>query len=283
MMPYRGCQKIVHLLRHDPAGLAQRLRVRFHSLLPRPTGVRVKRLGDVLFECDFSLDAAVRHMYRGDYEPDSVRLLRKHLRPGDTFVDVGANIGYLTAIGLDCVGPSGTVHAFEPVAAMYERLARLGALNPGYQLHAHPWALSDTEGQAKLYVNGPGNIGWNTMVEGFMKEASLAQVVDVPTRRLDRYLDEQGVKDVAFIKIDVEGFERPVLSGLSGYLKHRKPPPILCEVAPAAYPFLGQTLEELADLTRSYGYEARDVAPPHDVVDITTLRRTNNILFVPSR
>jgi FkbM family methyltransferase len=128
-------------------------------------------------------------MYRGDYEPASVRLLRRFLHAGDTFVDVGANMGYLAAVGLDCVGPSGSVHAFEPVPELYDRLTRLGTLNPGYRLLAHPCALSDAEGQAGIHVNRSGNIGWNTMVPGFMKPTEVARVADVSTRRLDQYLD----------------------------------------------------------------------------------------------
>src|SRR3989304_509633 len=48
------------------------------------------------------------------YEPQLSALFRKYLRPGDIFMDIGANIGYFTLLAASCVGPAGHVHSFEP-------------------------------------------------------------------------------------------------------------------------------------------------------------------------
>lgn len=50
----------------------------------------------------------------GRWEPQESDFLRATLRRGDTFLDVGANIGYLTLLGAAAVGPEGTVLAIEP-------------------------------------------------------------------------------------------------------------------------------------------------------------------------
>src|ERR1051326_753995 len=89
---------------------AARVRVRFS-----PTGgVRQGRVGPVRFDYDFSLGGTVRTMYAGAYATELVGLLRKILQPGDKFVDVGANIGYLSAVGAGRVGTAGRVLSFEP-------------------------------------------------------------------------------------------------------------------------------------------------------------------------
>jgi hypothetical protein len=64
----------------------------------------------------------------GTWEPDLAGLLRRRLRPGDTFIDVGANIGCMTALAGRLVGPRGTVVAIKPcpaaIAALQETVAR---------------------------------------------------------------------------------------------------------------------------------------------------------------
>lgn len=49
----------------------------------------------------------------GMWEPDLVAFLRRRMRPGDTFIDVGAHIGYVSALASKLVGPRGTVVAIE--------------------------------------------------------------------------------------------------------------------------------------------------------------------------
>jgi hypothetical protein len=50
----------------------------------------------------------------GNYEPFTVELLRKHLRPGMTVVDGGAHVGFHTLLAARLVGPTGRVFSFEP-------------------------------------------------------------------------------------------------------------------------------------------------------------------------
>ena len=57
----------------------------------------------------------VRYMYTGSYEIETYLALKKFLKPGDTFIDIGGNIGYITALAAGIVGKTGEVHAFEPI------------------------------------------------------------------------------------------------------------------------------------------------------------------------
>ena len=60
----------------------------------------------------------------GRYEEDTVALMTRLLKPGDCFVAVGANIGYLTLVGARLVGPAGSVIAFEPLSRARSSLER---------------------------------------------------------------------------------------------------------------------------------------------------------------
>src|SRR3954447_2803236 len=181
---------------------------------PTPRG-RVRRIDmqGVRFDVDLDLDPRMRKMARGTYEPEVSALLRRLLREGDVLIDVGANIGYLSAVGLGSVGRSGAVHAFEPVPRYLERLRSLAALNPSRHLRVNGLALGDEPGHAAIAVTSLANIGWNTMVPGFMAADHVAEIVEVPVTTLDAYVSEHDLHNVRVVTIDTEGFEFPVLRG----------------------------------------------------------------------
>jgi len=242
----------------------------------------VQNIRGVRFECDFALDPRVGDMYFSAYEPDEVAVLERYLKPGDVFVDVGANIGYLTAVGASLVGTRGEVHSFEPVPAYFARLQALCEANPEYSIRANAIALGENAGSAEIAQSGTGNIGWNSMVPGMLAGDSHARHT-VPVQRLDAYLAERGVSRVALIKVDAEGFELPVLRGASRFLDETTAslPPILCEVAPGAYPLLGAKVTDLFEFLARYGYIALDVESHGRPVRGETLETTLNVLFLP--
>ena len=79
-------------------------------------------------------------------------ICRKVLRPGDTFVNIGANFGLVSLVGAKAVGPTGHVHSFEPQPDVAEMLRKSAARNGMKQLAVHEVALSDSEGIMTLQV-----------------------------------------------------------------------------------------------------------------------------------
>jgi FkbM family methyltransferase len=244
--------------------------------------VAVKQINGVCFECDFGLDTMVIQMYLGVYEAGTVAVMRRLLAPGDVFVDVGANVGYISAVGASLVGPEGQVHSFEPVPEYFIRLQKLAAMNPRYTIVANLAALGEREGTARL-VMSTTSIGGSTMIPDLVPPDEMGKQIEVPVRRLDAYIRSTGMGPIALIKIDAEGFEYPVLKGLEGYLvdpQHR--PVIIVECVPAAYPSIGVTLADFAAYMARFGYRARRLDDTRGrPLDITTLRSTSDVLFVP--
>jgi len=267
------------LLAADPVTFARKSLARLSGMLGVPSGRRMLRIGDVRFECDLALDPRVRDMYFGAYEPEEVAFLRRTLRAGDVCVDVGANIGYFTAIAAACVGPNGAVHAFEPVPEYYARLAALRVANPGHRIHTVNDALGSSEGAAQIRVTRDRNIGWNTLVPGFMAPDAARATHSVRVRRLDEYLAAAGVERVALVKLDAEGYELLVLEGLRTVLAGNARPVILCEVAPHAYPLLGRTVDELFTFMAAFGYRAARV--DGHPIGSGEIHATSNIVFRP--
>jgi len=130
-------------------------------------------------------------MYVGAYEIEVVENMNRILQKGDTFIDVGANIGYLSAIALGLVGKNGQVHSFEPVHQYFSKLKNITTLNPEFNFIVNQCALGESEGDIKIAVTNLHNIGWNTIVPGFMGNDFIKEVQTAPIRRLDNYIKER--------------------------------------------------------------------------------------------
>ena len=145
------------------------------------------------------------------------------LRPGDTAVDAGANIGYMTGLMALRAGRRGRVLAFEPHPALFDSLrynASLVAASPSAcKPELYEIALSDSNGKATLQIDKDwkGHHGLAHLAESQASNDAVA--IEVQTRRLDDIAD---VEDISLLKLDVEGHEAIVLRGASRLLAERK-------------------------------------------------------------
>lgn len=143
-----------------------------------------------------------------DYNIEELRFLRAHVRDGGVFVDVGANVGtYALAMARD-VGTDGKVIAIEPHPVTHARLAFNHAASGYSQVKLVQAAAAAEDGELLIETDGD-NLGASHIVSG---DAS-GKAIAVPSRRLQRILDEAGVARVDALKIDVEGYEDRVLTG----------------------------------------------------------------------
>lgn len=290
-------QKTVHfygnVLRTRPFDLpgmvARRVR---EAVSRRPSGVATTRFGAVAFPVDTDLHAIARKYYFRTHEMFLETIFRRHLRPGSVFVDVGANMGYWSAFAAALVGPSGEVHAFEPVPAFFRSLERLRDANPSLTIRANRMACGAGPGVVPMAVVRPAsenfdnfdtNIGSSSALPGFLDhDIGLTETIDVPVVGLDDHLDAAGVdiERIGLIKIDVEGFESYCFDGMPRLLgKSGRKVPILCEVLtdPARHPLLDGP-KIVARLER-HGYRCLDattLAP----IDPTAMMFEENILCV---
>jgi FkbM family methyltransferase len=161
----------------------------------------------------------------GEWDPRISWICRRVLRPGDTFVDVGANFGLISLIGARAVGPTGCVHAFEPQPALAAMLRRSAALNRLANLTLHEVALSDSEGVRELHVPSDHSGGASLS----RKDTGPGTSIQVQVRRGAAYFEEHGINTIRLVKIDVEGHEGAVLEGLSPIFRDQSPAAVLFE------------------------------------------------------
>ncbi len=170
------------------------------------------------------------NMAVGLYELDTYRVMRRILKPGGWFVDVGANLGYFTLLGAKWTAPAGRVDAFEPDPINRKRLEEhLHENQLGDRVRVYPIAASSKVFELELIH--PQAAGSNHGMASFYKAlAGEGQTFTVSTARLDEVLD--GVPDL--IKIDVEGAELSAIEGMQKLLSAASPPKLIIEHNPAS-------------------------------------------------
>ena len=185
------------------------------------------------------------------WEPNITTWLRQTLKPGDGFLDLGANVGYYTLLAKSLVG-DGPVWAVEASPTIYKDLTRNIALN-GMEVKAFNVAASDKDGQAPIYLAGGDNLGLTNLfqVNGYDAEAM------VTTTTIDALLADQDLSRLRVIKIDVEGAEDLVLAGMEQTFKRLpETTAILLEFSPEVLVPRGVDPDALFDSLIARGYRA---------------------------
>ena len=223
----------------------------------------------------------------GLYELDTERLIRRILRPGDRFVDAGANIGYFTMLAASVVGDSGRVDAFEPQpdnrARLIEHLQRNELAD---RVRVHPLALGDRDDTVTIhYYIDRLNHGSSTL---FVEPDARTRRVEVPMRRMDDVLADVDTAPVRLVKMDIEGAEPLAIAGMARLLGAEQPPMIVCEFNPSQARVAGfdsaETVRRVLDIQPRYtvyrvGWRLQRLTDPLN--DLPRLRQCN-LLFRPS-
>jgi FkbM family methyltransferase len=218
----------------------------------------VPRMGQrdaLVFGSRFSLDLSdyiQRHIYAGSFERTESAIVRRMVRPGMTFVDVGANIGYYTALAARLVGPSGSVYAFEPSEYAFPRLCRMIDENSLTIARAIKCALADDSGERLLYGavdEHPCDLHTATMIPHETPHTAL-----VCTETLDQMADQLKIKQIDFLKIDVDGFEPAVLEGAARLIANGRISIIMLECAEYWFNRINTNTVEIVGYLRSKGF-----------------------------
>jgi FkbM family methyltransferase len=144
----------------------------------------------------------------GVWEPNLSRFMTENIQTGAWVVDVGSNVGYFTLLMSKLVGATGKVFAIEASPQAYAELLRNLDRNDCTNVTSLNLAVSDRVGSVKLYDSpwGARNSGMVTTIAS--RGAGSFSLVRSDT--LFGLIGEAASK-ISFIKIDIEGAERPVL------------------------------------------------------------------------
>ncbi len=191
------------------------------------------------------------------FRETALPVLLKHVRPGETIMDVGANRGVYTILLAQAVGASGHLLALEPDSRSFERLAENVQLNDlGDRVFSFKLALGREAGTAELCLFDEAMAAISQVRE---------DAADVPREIIsvlsgDEFIAKYRLPHPNVVKIDVEGFEFAVLQGLSETLRQSTCRLICCEVHPDKLPS-GISGELVRELLMDHGFSAMKILP----------------------
>jgi len=195
-----------------------------------------------------------RHGVRIEREMEILPFL---LGEGDWAFDVGANVGDYTLSLAKLVGPNGRVFSFEPNPNNFNKLSHLVQMGRLEHVSVHPIALGETSGTASLVVErdqsmwrvNSGYLVFDT--EHFNRFTGRTRRSTVRIATLDELFPNCSM--VSFMKVDVEGFELPVLRGARELLRASHPH-LLIEVSGGQADY-GYGASELVDFLTELDYQ----------------------------
>ncbi|MBT3160152.1 FkbM family methyltransferase [Streptomyces sp. CHA1] len=207
-------------------------------------------------------DVIQRYQYLfGEWEPNLSAFLRDRLRPGDTFIDVGAHRGAFSLLASHAVDPDGRVVAIEPSPQFHADLTAAATTNQRANIRAVRAAASDTHGTLALYLEDPANLGHTTAVQ----PNHVHTAFEVQTAPLADLISRAELATTRIIKIDVEGVEAAAIRGLLPALTHlRDDAELVVEVTPRLLAKQGESAAEIIDTLREHGFHAYTLTNDYD-------------------
>lgn len=183
----------------------------------------------------------------GMWAREETRHVMDRLRPGCTFVDVGANIGWFALVASRIAGPTGRVIAIEPDPVNCNLLAGNVIANGMRNVQILSMGASNKAGTATLRKS-PTNFGDHRMFASGDGRSEIQVTVDTLSRMI--------AGDIDLIKCDTQGHECHVFEGLADYFAAGyKRPALVFELWPNGLAASGRSVDALFDVLRGYGYE----------------------------
>ena len=194
--------------------------------------------------------------WNDQYEPEVQEIIKKYLKPGDNFIDIGANAGVFSLLASSLIGKDGIVYAFEPEDHSYRRLCN----NIKEFINVKPIkkAVGNECKNVELFFNYDNDSGhslWNPSLHPLnpitKNNESIKESVEMVT--LDSF-DEINVP-IKMIKTDTEGCEMLIMKGAENILK-KYHPYVVSEIHTMALEEMGSSKKEYYDYMLSLGYKS---------------------------
>lgn len=185
------------------------------------------------------------------HEPLSTKLIVQLLKKGMTCLDIGANIGYYVLLESKIVGNDGRVIAVEPSPQNYDCIKKNIELQKLENIKAFNFAAGDTNGNIRFFVNERSN-GCKVLLEGEKLPNRPGTVIHVPVRKIDDFLNDEGIEKVDFIRMDVEGYEWNIFQGMKNTVQKSKP---IIQLEVHKGPMGNETTTDFFEFFKANGYE----------------------------
>jgi FkbM family methyltransferase len=178
-----------------------------------------------------------------------LRQYSKKIPPGN-FLDIGANIGYTTWVFSQFLAPGKKIFSFEPEQKNFEILSKfVAAKKLGHLVSITQAACGESNGTIKLLKNEKHHADHRVLTTELEKiKSTIGPEFEVPIYSMDSFAEQHKIiHDISFVKIDVQGYENPVIKGMSKIILNNPKIIIAFELSPEQISELGFKPQDLID------------------------------------
>lgn len=235
--------------------------------------VDINLVADIKLRCYPDSYSAASVLYCGLYDYDEMNFVLKYLRPQDSFLDIGANIGVYTLLAASKI-KQGTIHSFEVLPKNFQRLQENVQINDLDCVKLHQVAIS----------NCPGNIELN-LADGdsmaFIADEASQKTISAQADTIDNLLGNENLENLTLAKIDIEGAEILALQGASELLQRHLPKVWIMEINNTISNFKHEK-NEVVELLESYGYKLYKYDAKTNEINLIGIEQhhDNNVLVI---
>ena len=187
----------------------------------------------------------------GEYEPEMFRVFSALLKPGDIFVDLGANEGYFTVVASKLVGPTGRVVSIEPQRRLKPVFEKNVALNGLQNVSLTEQAVSDKIGEATIHVSPSTDTGATGLVLNYKYSVPTETI---QTTTLAEVFRKQNLQHCDLIKIDIEGFEYEAVLGSKQLFEQGRIRKVVLQLHPRLMTMRGLNPDDITKFVTGCGY-----------------------------
>ena len=195
------------------------------------------------------------NMSMGRYEPRTTQLFKEILQPGMVVIDIGAHVGYYTLIAAKQVSTTGRFYAFEPDQDNHSLLLKNIELNGYDNVTVTNKAVSDRVGRSELFLTNLDSGRHSMYHHGLPERGS----VSIDTTTVDSFLESEKWPTVDVVKIDVEGAEVTVLTGMAELLKRSANLKLIIEFNPALLQGGGVAPLDFLEMLASFDWSVHNI------------------------
>jgi len=158
------------------------------------------------------------------HEPLTTKLIIKEIKPDFVCLDIGSNIGYYACLESKLVGEKGHIIAIEPSIENFQYLKKNLSFSQNQNYETCNFACGDKNGETNFAISDRSN--WSRIVENDDLQSLIndnIHIVKVPVKKIDTFFLEKPIEKLDFIRMDVEGYESKIYSGMKETIKKFKP------------------------------------------------------------
>jgi len=155
------------------------------------------------------------------HEPLTTHLIINELKQDMVCIDLGSNIGYYAVIESNIIGESGKIFAIEPSPVNFPILKLNLENQKKNNFVAYNIGIGDKNEEMEFIISAKSN--WSRIRMNNEKINSEDKVIKIPVKTLNSFVNENNIKKIDILRMDVEGFEYSILLGANEVLEKFKP------------------------------------------------------------